>query len=248
MKYVVLGKNSFVGKHLYQTLKETNKKVVSLDKNDFDITNYSTYNKYDFSNSIIIDCIASIDSDEQTIYKTNYLGLKQFITYLNSKKYNFKYIYFSTTSTQIEKEQKKTSYIASKLLAEEYISSNVYDYQIIRLTFPFGKGENKNRFISKLISKIKLNQKITINNVIMNLTPISFLQENFINLLESTKKEINFTDGKVYHIKDIVESLYKLLKIEPNYTYNNSEIHNLCTSNEQKVICNINLFKDMIDE
>lgn len=226
MKYIVLGNNGFIGNHIYNVLKNNNLEVIGLSRNDFDITNESDYIKFDFSNSTIIDCIASIDNAEKN-FEVNVTGLSSFIDYLKKSNFNFNYIYLSTTSTQIEEQVSTNSYIKSKLLGEEYIKKNVLNYKIIRLIFPFGKGENPDRLISRLTQRIKNNEMLYIDNVTLNLTPIDYLTNNILNLLSNKSTEINFTDGKVYKLKDIVDCLYEILHQKPNYIYNEDHKINL---------------------
>lgn len=224
MKYFVLGSNGFIGSNISKTLKQLNLNVVELNKEKFDIANKNDYIKYDFSNSIIIDSIASIDSNKSELFRVNVDGLKMFIDYLNLNCKGFKYIYISTTSTQIKEQVGSSEYVKSKFLAEKYIQENLNDYKIIRLIFPFGKGEKPNRLISRLISKIKQNEQLLIGNVTLNLTPIDLFNESIIDLISSNDKEINFTDGKVYRLKEIVEYLYELLKLEPKFSFDENNI------------------------
>lgn len=83
---------------------------MGFSRNEFDITDSNDYKKYDFSNSTIIDCIASID-DNQNNFKVNVYSLSNFINYLNENTKSFKYIYFSTTSTQIDNQVLENSYV-----------------------------------------------------------------------------------------------------------------------------------------
>lgn len=223
MRYIILGSKGFIGSNIFNILKINNFDVIGLSRSDFDITDETCYNKIDFSNTTIVDCIASID-DNTNNFDVNVKGLSSFINYLSKLKLKFNYIYFSTTSTQIKEQVKSSTYIESKLLAEKYIKENVPSYKIIRLIFPFGRGESSNRLFSKLIQKMKDNEKILISDVSLNLTPIKLLEKEFINLLNNEQKEINFTDGKVYKLLDIVHVLFSLLKINKNYELNNEKV------------------------
>jgi len=223
MKYIVLGNNGFIGKNIFTMLKKSNCSVLGLSRNTFDITDNNDYKKYDFSNSIIIDCIASID-DIQNNFKVNVDSLSNFINYLNEYAKSFKYIYFSTTSTQLDNQVIENSYVKSKYLAEELIRQHLTDYKIIRLIFPFGMGENSNRLISRLSKKIKNKEQLKISNVTLNLTPIEFLKVEFLSLINDNKFEINFTDGKVYQLIDIVRLLYIKLNMAENYVVDDKKI------------------------
>lgn len=224
MKYIVLGNHGFIGKNIFNVLKKSNYDVLGLSRDSFDITDSNDYKKYDFSNCIIIDCIASID-DIKNNFKVNVDSLSNFINYLNQYAKSFKYIYFSTTSTQIDNQVLENSYVKSKYLAEEFIRQHLTDYKIIRLIFPFGIGENPNRLISRLSKKIKNKEQLKISNVTLNLTPIEFLKDKFLSLINDNQFEINFTDGKVYQLIDIVRLLYIKLNKAENYIIDDKKIN-----------------------
>lgn len=248
VKYYILGGNGFVGKNIYLSLISNKCDAEILKKDDFDLTNEENYSKFNFSNSSIIDCISKIDGDKDIVFQTNFYGLQKFINYLNTKCTNYKYIYFSTFSTQLSKEIELNPYIHSKMLAEEFIEKNIKDYKIIRLIFPFGKGENKNRLLSKLIHKIKNDEKIVINNTYLNLTPIALLRDNFLQLLSDKEKDINFSDGKVYSLKHIVDNLFRLLGKEPNYEYKDNTTINLYSKKISEEELPVSLLKELINE
>lgn len=247
MKYFILGSNGFIGSNILKTLKKLNLNVVGLDRKKFDITDENCYKNFEFSNSIIIDAIASIDSNSDEIFKVNVDGVKKFSSYLNLNCKDFKYIYISTTSTQIKDQVENNDYIKSKFLAETYIKDKLNNYQIIRLIFPFGKGEKPNRLISRLISRIKQNEQLIIDNVTLNLTPIEFFNKSIITLIKSSEREINFTDGKVYRLKDIVDYIYKELKNKTKYIYNKDNKVKL-NINDNTLISRIIELEDYIEE
>lgn len=224
MKYFILGSNGFIGSNILKTLKKLNLNVVGLDRKKFDITDENCYKNFEFSNSIIIDAIASIDSNSDEIYQVNVDGVKKFVSYLKLSCKDFKYVYISTTSTQIKEQVENSDYVKSKFLAENHIKDKLSNHQIIRLIFPFGKGENKNRLLSRLINKIKNGETLHIDNVSLNLTHISYLTDNFLEIIKSNSTEMNFNDFKTYVLKDIIDLLYKLLDKEKNYIFNKNKI------------------------
>lgn len=248
MKYYILGGDGFVAKNIYLTLMSNECDVELLKRDDFDLTNEENYSKFNFSNTTIIDCISKIDGDKDMIFQTNFYSLQKFINYLNVNCANYKYIYFSTFSTQLSQEMELNPYIHSKMLAEDFIEKNISHYKIIRLIFPFGKGENKNRLLSKLIHKIKNDEKIVINNTHLNLTPIALLRENFLHLLADKEKDVNFSDGKVYSLKHIVDNLFGLLKKKPNYVYKDNVVINLYSKKASIEELPISLLKELINE
>ena len=235
MQYIVLGANGFIGRNIFNALKKKNRKVLGLNRKQFDLSDSNTYSKFDFSNSTILDAIVSVDDDEEKIYKTNLESMKSFITYLKKNCTSFNYIYLSTVSTQVEEQVSKSAYVRSKCLAENYIIDSLDKYKIIRLIFPFGKDENANRLISRLIGKIKTGDSVSLDNIFLNLTPIEYLSENIDTLLNCDEVEINFTDNIVYELRLIVEYMYKLLGKKCTYDFNVNNVIKLTTK------CNLKL-------
>ena len=72
--------------------------------------------------------------------------------------------------------------------------------KIFRLSFPFGLGESRGRLFSKIIIQLLNNNKIEINNVVLNITPINSLLDNFYFLINLKDDEVNFTDGIKYSL------------------------------------------------
>jgi len=218
-KCYVLGSSSFIGRSVIDKLSKAYQ-VIPLYKELFDITNEQCYKNFDFSNSIIIDCIVAVDKNSEII-TCNVKGFEKYILFLKEHAENFQYVYFSTTSTQIVSQRQNNTYVKSKYLAENILKAYIENYKILRLTFPFGTAENANRLFSRLIGQIYRNEHIQIKNITMNLTPVEYLCSSLINLLKNNNKEINFTfKGKVFRLIDIA----KYITSELNYS-NISYLH-----------------------
>jgi len=224
MKYYILGVNGFVGRNVYKALcGKCN--VVGLSRELFDITNHKDFVRYDFEKSIIIDCIVNIDGGENQTLEINYKGIYNFITLLNNKKTEYKYIYFSTLTTLSKLHIEKSHYVKSKHMAEEYIKKNCNEYNIIRLSFPFGFGEKENRLISKLTKKVVLSEEIILKNILLHLTSIQYLKKKVYDLLNQQSREINFVGENPIKLVDIVKIIEKEINIKSKYRITNE--HNL---------------------
>jgi len=221
-KYIVLGANGFVGSNISAYLHENNFQVKALNRPELDLVKPESYHATDFSNSVIFDCIARIDGTKEEIELTNNHGLTNFLEYLKKEHNNFTYIYFSTISILNREIIDKNVYVASKFNAEEFIKKTVTDHKIIRLSFPFGPGESPNRLFSRLINKLKKNEGLNIDDIKINVTPISGLIQWLPELTASKEKEINFTDGQVYSLAEIVTYLSKETRSTSDITFNNA--------------------------
>jgi dTDP-4-dehydrorhamnose reductase len=73
MKIFILGAQGFVGTNLIDIFDVNVHEVFALSKDLFELGNISHYYNFDFSNSLIIDCISKIDGAEDEIYKAEFL-------------------------------------------------------------------------------------------------------------------------------------------------------------------------------
>ena len=185
-----------MGKHIAKGLKTCCDKIVTLSRAEFQFGNLADYSKYSFSNSIIVDCISRIDGSEVEVYDNNFVKLAGFIDFLKNQHQDFVYVYFSTLSTSDEKVKEQNHYVRSKADAENYIEKNIKEYRIIQLSFPFGKGESSQRLISRLINKIKNNEKLVINDFSLSLMPINQLEIDSCELILGSEKMVQYLNTK----------------------------------------------------
>jgi nucleoside-diphosphate-sugar epimerase len=247
MKYIVIGANGFIGKNVCKALQQSGKKPLCLAHSDFDIEKMTMYTNYDFANAVIFDCIARIDANKDELFRINVSALKTFLEYLKLIE-NIQYIYFSTYATQIENLVKYNDYARSKFEAEKIIRASSINWKIVRLSFPFGKGENKNRLLPRLIEKIKAGEALVLDDTKINLTPIDVLGELLDVILDSKQKEINFTDGKTYALSVVVDDLFELLKIPGSYTLSQKKMDIACNKPFFSLSKNIKTYlKEMVE-
>lgn len=228
--YIVLGANGFVGRNIAAFLHKNNFNVQAVDRDTLDFLKTESYNAVDFSDAIIFDCISRIDGTREEVELTNGQGLKNLLTYINKEHINFTYIYFSTLATLNQQIIDKNAYVASKLSAEELIKKEVSDYKIIRLSFPFGPGESPNRLFSRLINKLKRNEALVVDDIKINVTPISGLMQWLTELTASRQREINFTDGQVYSLAEMVTYLCEETVSSSDITVNSTDTTELTFS------------------
>jgi len=217
MRYVVLGKNGFIGRNIFDYLlaRVGPRSVIGFDRKAVDFTKPSTFNHYaPEANDIIIDCIARIDGNEQEVNEVNYAGFSRFIEYVKGTSVDFRYVYFSAYSTCIPEIVNSNHYIKSKYNAEKYLTDNVKDFKIIRLLFPFGKGESKNRLISRLIGKIKSGETISIDRLTLNLTPITMFKEDLNRLINIPGTELNYSNNIETYLPDVVNYMQEQMGID----------------------------------
>ena len=222
MKIVVLGAEGFVGRHIVAGVQKTFGQVFALSRKEFELGNVKHYSKFAFSDTIIVDCISKIDGSPEDIYSNNHEDFKTFIDYLVKQDTSFRYVYLSTLSTNHSELTNTNAYVRSKYLAEQYLINNVKDYQIIKLSFPFGKGESANRFLSRIISKIMNNEPLLISNTDLSLMPVSYLQEDIVKILNSGFNILQYYNIHTIVLENLVKFIYKQLKIECNYVLQNN--------------------------
>jgi nucleoside-diphosphate-sugar epimerase len=211
--YIILGANGFVGSYLQSYFKSVNKAFKPLYKPLFNICDLSTYYQLPVDKELFIfDTITVNNQDKAEIENVNIHGQKSFIDWLNKNNIHYHYIYFSTLSTLKISEHPSNDYVVSKFIAENYVKDNCKSYTIIRLSFPFGKGENKNRLLTGIINNLRAGNDITIDNVFLNLTPIEELGIVLKNNEFLECREINFIDGVTYRLQDLVSIIIEKIK------------------------------------
>ena len=226
MRTVILGAGGFLGSRLLRYLQQNDSDVIGYGRADIDFTMPSTFKNYQPKpGDVIVDCVARIDGSEADIEEVNVSGLEQFIKYIKQYNVPFRYIYFSTYSTQLATLVKSNAYIRSKYKAELYIRDQVTDYQIIRLVFLFGKGENKNRLISRMIGKIKTGEPLTIDKLTLNLTTSADILEHFDDMLKYPSREINFSNNIEFYFPDVVQFMAECMGQKADVLISDKELN-----------------------
>ncbi len=227
MRLIVLGINGFIGRNVFNFINvgTPSYNVIGFDRSAIDFTKPETFVNYSpLNGDVIIDCIARIDGDEQEVNAVNYSGFSRFIDYLKIFDVAYRYVYFSTYSTCIPEIVSSNGYVKSKYLAEKYLKDNIIAHKIIRLIFPFGRGENSNRLISRLIGKVKSGEMISVDKLKLNLTPMPALLNDFWRIIDHTETEINYSNNIETFLPDIVTFMQESLGIKKALLINDKEL------------------------
>lgn len=221
-KCYVLGASGFVGRHVVAKLLSQNFEVVKLNRPQYDLRNPRSLFDLDYDDSIIVDCATLVEGTDADIKSVVLNGPKQFTEFLASKR--ARYIYFSTSTVVNSTICKTNVYVRCKREMEKSILK-LNDSTIVRLTFPFGHTESANRLISRLIAKALHGENLIIGDIVLPLTPIMFLMDNLVPLLNSRNEIINFTDGAVYKLYEVAETIYTALDLPFAYVLDHSNAY-----------------------
>jgi nucleoside-diphosphate-sugar epimerase len=211
MRYCVLGATGFVGRHLADRLEGLGADVLRLSRPSFDLTRPEVFAAADLDGRVILDCAARIDGPEESVRAVVVDGLAEFLAHLRTRRPG-RYVYFSTASTLRPEITAQNAYVRAKQEAEDFVRQ-IPDARIIRLSFPFGIGENPERLVSRLIRKALAGERLALGNVALPLTPIDFLAQRLPALLEAPGRESNFTDGRLYHLRDVARAIFAALDL-----------------------------------
>lgn len=179
---VIIGGNGFVGSKVANLLNTENSQIVTPSKNQCDITNIKSLNKFFLSNdtSIIINFAAftNIEAAEKQRGDKNALAWKMNVEAVKkiaiiSNKLDSFYIHISTDSVFPGTKEfpgpykenvippKNTKllswYSYTKLVGEDVLIDSASNFAIIRISYPFGNSKSPKDFLVKTIKYIKHN-------------------------------------------------------------------------------------------
>lgn len=223
MKILITGTNGYVGKSLYNALKNEHN-VIGLTRNDFDLTDFKSMNNF-FQNKyfdIVIHCAAvggsRLKPDNSHNMDTN---LIMYYNLLKHKSYFSKLIHFGSGA---ELYSKDTPYGLSKHIIRESIleQDNFYNLRIFAV---FDENELDTRFIKTNIKKYLDKQPMELyHNKIMDF----FYMEDLITLVryyifnDNLPKEINCCYGDLVYMLDIINIINKMDSYKVDINFKNS--------------------------
>lgn len=208
-KCYILGSSGFLGKNLLLH-KPENFFCVGIDKSQIDFLNAESFSNIYFSDEIIIDCINVNNGVEEDIFNCNVKGFELFIEHLKHHNFSGKYVYISTISVLDEGALRGSAYVRSKKKAEDHLKESGLDYQIIRISYPFGQHENPQRLLPRLTNQLRNNLPVKLNNIKINLNFIEDVVEAIFNSI-GKNQEIFISNNQYVTLGDLVERIrYKL--------------------------------------
>jgi nucleoside-diphosphate-sugar epimerase len=213
----ILGAGGFVGRHIAANFPVDRADLCACGRSAFELGNPADYSRYSFANSTIVDCMSQIDGTREEVYRNNSTKFVAFIDHLNRCREPFRYVYFSTLSTNDERLAERNAYVGSKRAAEEYLMGNVMDYRIVKLSFPFGEGESPNRLVSRLIAQVINREPLELADMMLSLTPIGALQQDLASLLDARAGVVQYYNRHTVHLEDVVRAIGSELDIACSY-------------------------------
>lgn len=226
----VLGKNSFIGKALYE-------KINSLYKFIYSHTEIDEFEKNINDGDIVINCCGiNISKTNNLFYEGNSNFVEKIVNVIN--KYNdINFVHISTI--QCSYINNDTIYKKSKLLGETHVINNCKNFNILRLTNVLDKGIKPytNNFIYTMIfeKKYKLRYDYKIYNNKINIISL----ENLINIIPSflatcSNKIYNIQSEYTYEMKDIINIIHKNIETLPENNVNilDDSISNIYVKND----------------
>lgn len=225
MKILITGTNGYVGKSLYNVLKNEHE-VTGLTRNDFDLTAFQAMNNFfqDKYFDIVIHCAVVGGSRlKQDSSHDMDINLAMYYNLLQHKPYFDKLIHFGSGA---ELYSKDTPYGLSKHVIRESIlgQDNFYNLRIFAV---FDENELDTRFIKTNIKSYINKQPMTIfkdKNMDFIYMPdlINIVKYYITN--NDLPKEINCNYNQIFSLFDITEIINNLdsyrVSIMFNYTSN----------------------------
>lgn len=186
---------------------------IGVNRMKIDFLKPDSFLNISFSNETIIDCINVNNGVAEDIMNCNLKGFKWFVDYLTQHDFSGKYVYISTISVLDDAALKGSVYVRSKREAEDYLKQSGLDYQIIRISYPFGKKENPQRLLPRLKKQLENNEPVKINNIKINL---NFIEDVVNTVFNSIGKncEMFISNNQYVYLEDVVYRMKQKLRSE----------------------------------
>ena len=246
MKILVTGVNGQLGYDVIRELKErgyTN--FLGIDINDLDITKKDDVEKFiiNYKPDVVIHNAAwtAVDKAEQLkdkVYEVNALGPKYIAEVC--KKIGAKMMYISTDYVfdgkgdkffEVDEPKKGLSiYGATKAAGEDFVTSILKEYWIIRISWVFGK--NGNNFIKTMIKLAESGKKelSVVNDQIGSPTYTYDLSKLMCDMIETNKYGIyHATNEGICSWYDFAKFIFKTINA-------NVVVHRISTENYKKMV------------
>jgi len=223
MKILITGANGYVGKSLYNALKNEHN-VIGLTRNDFNLTDFKSMSNF-FQNKyfdIVIHCAAVRGSrlKPDDFYNMD-INLIMYYNLLQHKQYFNKLIHFGSGA---ELYSKDTPYGLSKYVIRESMleQDNFYNLRIFAV---FDENELDTRFIKTNIKKYLNKQPMELYH---NKRMDFFYMEDLVTLVkhyifnDNLPKEINCCYNHLLYMLDIINIINGLdsYKVDINFKNN----------------------------
>jgi dTDP-4-dehydrorhamnose reductase len=212
MQAVIVGSNGVIGSYLYRKLTGKYPSVCGSYCNNppidtgnsgnsifLDITSRESLEKnfINFDGSVVLFLSALKDvrkceENYENAYKYNTWPVRQIIDIITIHRLDIKFIYFSSdyvfegtkgNYSPFDPLCPKTNYGRTKALSEQYLRDSCLNFKIIRTSAVMGRGSP---FYTWLLNAIGNEERIEVfNNVYFTPTPINFLYEMVVNVMEN---------------------------------------------------------------
>lgn len=213
--------NGFVGANVAKTLKTTFP-VTMLSRPMFDLNCVDSFESIPKDTKVLIHAAGTIDVGEDKIkfWRTNVESTLNLVDFLNSHRSVSRLLYCSSgavygqrkkPSTIFSKPNPDSLYALSRFTSEQIIRTQFSGESIIlRLYFPFGPGQSKNRFIPRLVESIKQKTPIYVagtKGAYTNPIYIDDLSESIRKIVElaSPKPIYNIGGREVISVSEIAK-------------------------------------------
>lgn len=223
MKILITGTNGYIGKSLYNVLKDEHD-VIGLTRNDFDLTDFQSMNDFFQSKyfDVVIHCAAVGGSRlKQDLPHNMDVNLTMYYNLLQHKSYFNKLIHFGSGA---ELYSKDTPYGLSKHVINKS-SLGIDNFYNLRVFAVFDENELDTRFIKNNI-KNYINKKPL--EIYHNRKMDFFYMDDLVTLVKyyifnnNLPKEIDCCYNHSPHMLDIVDIINGLDSYKVDITFKNN--------------------------
>lgn len=279
MKALVTGTGTILGNAIAKKLLQKNFKVIAayrkhipkLKKNkNLKLLKFNLNKKIELNEryDVLIHCASAIPSyniSSKQMIKTNYFGFVDLLNNAIKNKCN-KIILISTMSVYGKINQKLIDenyfrkpldpYGKSKKMMEDYLRLMSKKFNLTTIIFRLSGvvGKNSHSYISRVLKKINLGEKIIFSNPNLKFNTfihVDNLSEIVFKFIKSQKENCIYNIGTTYplKLKNIILKLFSSKNVNPNYSIikSSNKGYSIKLSKGLKNKCNIYSTKKTLD-
>ena len=224
MRVIITGSRGFIGKNLCLRLKKEGIEYKSIDLPMYNICDDKSvefiFKNFDTTNIVHLAAISHVPSTRvypYTTVKVNVMGLVNMLQYCRFNKVE-RFIYLSSPAALSPVNVYGTTKLAAELLCRAYWRDYHVNTTTLRVASVYGKGDKHKRVVDKFVERAVKGEPLTIEGDGSTQREFTYVEDAVEGIVCALKTEneiagktFNVTGGRLYSMKELVETIKKEL-------------------------------------